>query len=100
MATDLRTAVTRLVRKLRLDSTSSGNVAEEDAKIAIIESMRFNKHTAFWFNRSKFKIGTQAEVFRYSLPNDFGSIVGKPLFNSSSNQSATRRHLEYRPLDW
>lgn len=100
MSTDLRTAVKRLVRKLRLDSTTSGNVAEQDAKIAIIEAMNFNKHTAFWFNRSKFKIGTKSESFRYKLPSDYVSIIGKPLFNSSSNESATRRHLDYRPLDW
>lgn len=98
--TDIRTAVKRLIRELKIDSTGTGNSAETDAKIAIIDSMNFHKKSHFWFNQVKYKIATSQEVFRYALPVDYVSIIGRPLYNSSSNESATRRLLEYRPIDW
>lgn len=100
MATDLRTAVKRLVRKLRLDSVTSGNIAEEDAKVAIIDAMRFNRHTDFWFNRSKFTQFSQSGVNRYSLPVGYVSLIGRPVYKTSSAPGADVRVLEYRPSEW
>lgn len=97
---DLRTARQRLLRILKLDSVTSGNLAETDADIALIDSMNFNKKFVFWFNKISGKISTQAEKMRYKLPFDYISMVGQPMYNSFSTESATRRKLTYRPLEW
>jgi hypothetical protein len=97
---DLRTTIQKTLRLLSLDNETEGAVVEDDVRIAIIDAMEDSKHFSFWFNQAKGTVITVAEQDSYFLPKDFISMVGVPVLNSSQNAAATRRRLQYMPIDW
>lgn len=97
---DLQTMVKQLLREVHIDTTASGSQAETDAKISIIESIRYNRRFHFWFTEKEGTILTEANQWQYPVPLDLLQMLSDPFYIDGTASSDFRNQLRQETWEW
>jgi hypothetical protein len=88
---------------LRVDTTTTGSVADSDFKRSIVESIKYNRRFMLGFNQAEWQISTESGIQKYPLPRDFIGLTS-PIYwsqnTSDDGQFSGRRELVWRPMPW
>jgi hypothetical protein len=97
---DLATMSQHLLREMHIDpgTTDANSQVTNDVKIAICESIRFNRRYRFPFNDRWYTFQTIANVDRYDLPHDYIGIVQDSVWSVPSSEFLAKTKLKSMPI--
>jgi hypothetical protein len=89
------------VREQIIDEARKPNSVQAEldrAMRAMVESIKFNSTSHFYFNESRNEVSLLSGIYNYPLPTDFVELIGRPSF-LTAGASGPGKPLDYSSTD-